>query len=588
MNRRGVLVLVFILICSPLIIPLSRHATADALQYDDFTILANGSIYAPYSTNPPVTTSDNATYTLTRNVTLSQWIRIERNNTVLDGAGYILTNEQPALAGLELEGVSDVTVRNLSFRNSGGLYVGSASDCFLVANNFTNCQSSFYIEYSSNVTLSQNTMKNASFGYVGGNSINHYLHSIDTSNTVDGKPVYYLTNQEGLTINSTLFPEIGFLALVNSTEITVEGLRLANSTTALLLAFTNNSKIMDNVFDDNHFGISAVSSSSNLVCANELVGDVISLEFDVSCCNNTITGNRVGGTGGMGLTNQSNYNTVSFNNVSGFEGGIFLASFCSNNVFVGNIIENCSGEGLELIQSQNNTFIQNTIMNTTRALRLEQAETCNNTFYDNNFENNKQPFLIIGTIGSNIWDNGLEGNYWSNYNGTDGNQDGIGDTPYIIDANNTDHYPLMGTFQSFNVSAWNISSHQFEEVDVISNSTIEHLEFFFNMESLQYPWEILLIVHGQIGTTGFCRITFPNNLLNSSSYPTYVAGYSTLNRIVESNGTHTTLYFTFNQPLSDYNISILPEFPFLLIPLFMIATLLAVFVHSKKHSELVR
>ena len=41
------------------------------------------------------------------------------------------------------------------------------------------------------------------------------------------------------------------------------------------------------------------------------------------------------------------------------------------------------------------------------------------------------------------WDKGEVGNYWSNYNGTDANSDGIGDTPYIIDANNIDHYPMM-------------------------------------------------------------------------------------------------------------------------------------------------
>jgi parallel beta-helix repeat protein len=41
------------------------------------------------------------------------------------------------------------------------------------------------------------------------------------------------------------------------------------------------------------------------------------------------------------------------------------------------------------------------------------------------------------------WDNGQRGNYWSDYNGTDTNNDGVGDTPYVIDVQNQDRYPLM-------------------------------------------------------------------------------------------------------------------------------------------------
>jgi hypothetical protein len=50
---------------------------------------------------------------------------------------------------------------------------------------------------------------------------------------------------------------------------------------------------------------------------------------------------------------------------------------------------------------------------------------------------------------ANVWDNGSSGNYWSDYvtkypNATQVDSSGIWNTPYVIDTNNTDHYPLTG------------------------------------------------------------------------------------------------------------------------------------------------
>ena len=45
--------------------------------------------------------------------------------------------------------------------------------------------------------------------------------------------------------------------------------------------------------------------------------------------------------------------------------------------------------------------------------------------------------------GAGSWDDGRTGNFWSDYTGADGDGDGFGDTPYVIDADSIDHRPLI-------------------------------------------------------------------------------------------------------------------------------------------------
>ena len=104
----------------------------------------------------------------------------------------------------------------------------------------------------------------------------------------------------------------------------------------------------------------------------------------------------------------------------------------------------------------NNTFYGNYISGTPVAVTLQDGAV-NNTFYGNFFASGSCAVRIDDGVEGTSWNNGSIGNYWGDYNGTDNNQDGIGDSPYLITAvtwdndlggdvsfvGGQDNYPLM-------------------------------------------------------------------------------------------------------------------------------------------------
>ncbi len=166
----------------------------------------------------------------------------------------------------------------------------------------------------------------------------------------------------------------------------------------------------------------------------------------IMASNVTLTNNTVKWAGG-GISSEED-------NAIDVEGG-------GSNVIIGNNLVN-DFRVIFLHQTENNLIIWNNITCTHEPFYPSIGAPgqaiilffgSNNTIYHNNFIDNDVQVYDASPLSHNVWDDGypLGGNYWSDYqskypNVTEINSLGIGDTSYVIDKNNTDHYPLMQPF----------------------------------------------------------------------------------------------------------------------------------------------
>ena len=153
---------------------------------------------------------------------------------------------------------------------------------------------------------------------------------------------------------------------------------------------------------------------------------------------------------GIELSNVSSCN-VTIRNLKILDFNIGIYSWTANNTVEDNIIMGCN-MAIFLAESPN-TVIGNHIENNIQGIFLgplpDSHKPVFNVLYHNSFVNNTMQVYDCECTDPhtiqhlNIWDNGVSGNYWSDYNGTDTNQDGIGDTPYSISSDDIDALPLI-------------------------------------------------------------------------------------------------------------------------------------------------
>ncbi len=298
--------------------------------------------------------------------------------------------------------------------------------------------------------------------------ISHFEDSLDI--TADNVKV------SGFTFSSNA-TSMGGLYLINGNNTLITDNTIQNNSVFLMGSYQ--------IFTQNTVrgSVECYSSMNNVIAGNRVIGDIWvnnAPEFMVAPhTTNVICGNMV--TDGNGVAVGGDGNIVFNNQISNSTCGIGTSIYASNCVLGKNQITNNDIGIKAATEGHNNTYFGNQVTANHDGAYVANiwGIGANNVFYDNNFLNNPRDVntdpVIVGTDHNwtahqgGSFDNGKRGNYWSRYNGTDANGDGIGDSPFVIDAERRDNYPLMAQFNisslSINLPEWATaySSVVFEE-----------------------------------------------------------------------------------------------------------------------------
>lgn len=258
----------------------------------------------------------------------------------------------------------------------------------------------------------------------------------------------------------------GNVLTVNVGNVVLSGFTIQNGTNGVVIYGSNATLISNNTIALNDFsGISINYSNATDISGNTILNSSFQgLFFDHSHQNN-IKDNIISNNTGNGISlHYSINNKISNNTVTKNRVGLQLTSYSNSNIIWGNSLTFNSFYGLITMNSSGNVISRNNfIENTNQALDDE----------------------------INKWndDRAELGNYWSDYDGTDENRDGIGDTPYILNQQNQDNYPLMFVWPDTQAPTANAGPDQTvdEDILVVFNGSVS----WDNVGIRNYAWTFM-------------------------------------------------------------------------------------------------
>lgn len=394
------------------------------------------------------------------------------NGISLSGSSsnHVIKNncENNSRNGIYIGGSGNILIRNyIAFSKEYGIFIWGGSSNKLYSNNMIRCGIHIKMTYWSG----DNTFKS---------------QIIPINNTVNGNPLYYYKNGNQ---NNVIVPkDAGQVILGEVSNVKISGLNVTGGSIGILIGFSSNIIITNNNCSSNTmYGIHLIQSNSVIIESNKCLLNGKTGIFLWGAGPNIIKNNIISeNQRGIDLLYTTS-NTVEYNDIyQNYYSGIYFEGSDLNSIAYNYIFKNLFGiflNGKTIMDliirgSFENNITNNSIENNSwygiEILRLSS----NNNIYHNNFINNNhvitdpQNSQASDNGSTNNWDNGSEGNYWSNYKKRyTGAQTKtptliIWDTPYDINnGSNKDNYPLI---EYVNITSLNSNRSQ-----IIQNINLE-------------------------------------------------------------------------------------------------------------------
>jgi parallel beta-helix repeat protein len=348
----------------------------------------------------------------------SDW-NILHDNLIYDCTEYDYYWVPSQVNGIQIETGSGNVINNNQIHNSrNGIYLENTHDINVTGNTiWDNEMDNVQLVDTNHIKLSDNVMTGSGL-FIDISS--PYLPNvdIDTSNTVNGNPIYCKYNQTNL--NSGDFTNAGQIYLYYCDYATLSNLEFSNVTTGITLNYCNNVSISSidtsynsrwglglyQCFDNLISQVNAFSSKSGIemeqcddnLIVNNLISDISDKGIGlINCSTNIIYGNFLNSCGSglyiSGTNNSYIYNNTAIFNDVGFKiinygEGVHKWIFWSvinNLTFISNIA-NGNVEGIIIDSVINSIIAHNTVSNCGRGISVTDTKDC--LIYENEANNN--------------------------------------------------------------------------------------------------------------------------------------------------------------------------------------------------------